>query len=52
MKTTKILTILTLAFSLMVFRATIAKAAPMGTAFTYQGWLIDANNTADGLYDF
>jgi hypothetical protein len=26
--------------------------APMGTAFTYQGRLIDANNAADGLYDF
>jgi len=26
-------------------------AAPMGTAFTYQGRLIDANNAADGLYD-
>jgi hypothetical protein len=24
----------------------------MGTAFTYQGRLIDANNIADGLYDF
>jgi photosystem II stability/assembly factor-like uncharacterized protein len=27
-------------------------AGPMGTAFTYQGRLIDANNPADGLYDF
>ena len=25
---------------------------PMGTAFTYQGRLMDANNPADGLYDF
>jgi len=29
-----------------------SRAAPMGTAFTYQGRLIDANNPADGLYDF
>lgn len=29
-----------------------AVAAPMGTAFTYQGRLIDANIPADGLYDF
>jgi hypothetical protein len=27
------------------------RAAPMGTAFTYQGRLIDANSSADGLYD-
>lgn len=26
--------------------------APMGTAITYQGRLIDANSPADGLYDF
>jgi len=24
----------------------------MGTAFTYQGWLMDSNSPADGLYDF
>ena len=29
-----------------------AKAAPMGTAFTYQGRLVDANSPADGFYDF
>ena len=28
------------------------KAEPMGTAFTYQGRLVDANNAADGPYDF
>jgi hypothetical protein len=26
--------------------------AAIGTAFTYQGWLMDANKPADGLYDF
>jgi hypothetical protein len=29
-----------------------ALAVPMGTAFTYQGRIIDANSPADGLYDF
>ena len=29
-----------------------AMAGPIGTAFTYQGRLIDANEAADGLYDF
>jgi len=36
----------------MVCAAKVSKAAPMGTAFTYQGRLIDANSVADGLYDF
>jgi hypothetical protein len=52
MKTTKILTILVLALGLIVWSAKVSQAAPMGTAFTYQGRLIDANNAADGLYDF
>ncbi len=41
-------------FSLVmaVGQTSIAEAAPIGTAFTYQGRLIDANNVADGLYDF
>ena len=30
----------------------VSAAGPVGTAFTYQGRLIDANNAADGLYDF
>ena len=52
MKTTKMLTILVLSLGLMVCTAELARAAPMGTAFTYQGRLMDANDTADGLYDF
>jgi microcystin-dependent protein len=51
MKTTKMLTILILALGLMVCTAELARAAPVGTAFTYQGRLIDANDTADGEYD-
>ena len=32
--------------------AGVVWAAAMGTAFTYQGSLVDDNNPADGLYDF
>ncbi len=32
--------------------ASVGWAAPMGTAFTYQGRLVDANSPAEGLYDF
>ena len=52
MKTTKILAILVLALALIVCVAEVSKAAPLGTAFTYQGHLYDANYVADGLYDF
>ncbi|NIP25256.1 MAG: hypothetical protein GWN67_12890 [Phycisphaerae bacterium] len=36
---------------LIFFPFEVAVAVPMGTAFTYQGRLIDANEPADGLYD-
>jgi hypothetical protein len=52
MKLAKILAILVLAVGLMVCPAQLAGAIPFGTAFTYQGRLIDANSIADGLYDF
>ena len=52
MKAAKMLTILVLALVLMVWSAKVSKAAPVGTEFTYQGRLIDANVPADGLYDF
>ncbi|MHC4574341.1 MAG: hypothetical protein ACYS76_09455, partial [Planctomycetota bacterium] len=53
METRKILTILVLGLALMVFAAKVSEAgSPMGTAFTYQGRLIDKNKPADGLYDF
>jgi hypothetical protein len=32
--------------------AGVSYAEPMGTAFTYQGSLTDANSPAEGLYDF
>lgn len=52
MKRTKILIILVVALGLTVCFAEVSKAAPMGTAWTYQGRLMDANDPADGLYDF
>jgi len=52
MKTAKILTILVVDLVLMVWLVGATEAAPMGTAWTYQGRLIDANVAADGLYDF
>jgi len=52
MKTTRMLTICVLALGLLVWPAQFARAAPMGTAFTYQGHLYDANYVANGLYDF
>lgn len=32
--------------------AGLALAVPMGTAFTYRGFLMDKNQPAEGLYDF
>ena len=53
MKTTKMLAILILVLGLMVWLSGVSEAVPMmGTAFTYQGRLMDANGPADGLYDF
>jgi hypothetical protein len=52
MKTTKMLTILVLALGLMFCTTKVGEAAPMGSAFTYQGHLYDANVIANGLYDF
>jgi len=46
------LAILVMALGLFASPVELAGAAPMGTAWTYQGRLIDANNPADGLYDF
>ena len=48
----KILTIMVVALDLMACFAGVSKAAPIGTAWTYQGRLLDANDTADGKYDF
>jgi hypothetical protein len=50
MRSVKMLAILGL--GLLVSLAQVGYSAPMGTAFTYQGRLIDANGPADGVYDF
>ncbi|MHC4659812.1 MAG: hypothetical protein ACYS83_11655 [Planctomycetota bacterium] len=52
MRTRKILTILGLGLGLAVWAGRVCEAEPMGTAFTYQGRLIEANQAADGEYDF
>ena len=52
MKRTEILAILVVAMGLMVCPAELTGAAAMGTAFTYQGRLIDSNGVAEGLFDF
>jgi hypothetical protein len=48
----RILGMLVLALALMVCLTRVSKAAPMGTAWTYQGRLMDQNEPADGEYDF
>ena len=52
METRKILAIVVLALGLMVCQANMSEAADIGSAFTYQGRLLDVNSPADGLYDF
>jgi len=49
MKGEKVLAILGLA--LMVWLTGTIEAAPMGTAWTYQGRLLDDNRPAEGIYD-
>ena len=52
MKHTTISKILTVLFAVVLCFGPVGLAEPVGTAFTYQGRLIDANEAADGLYDF
>ena len=52
MKSARMLTTFILALSLAVCLAPAGRAGPMGTAFTYQGRLMDTNSPADGLFDF
>ena len=49
MRTTKVLSIFI--FGLIVLSVRIGEADPMGTAFTYQGRLMDENQPANGIYD-
>ncbi|MHC4862890.1 MAG: hypothetical protein ACYTEX_02320 [Planctomycetota bacterium] len=52
MEKVKILTIVVLALALMVASGRVSGTEPMGTAFTYQGRLIEAGSPAEGQYDF
>lgn len=52
MKRRQILIILVVASGLLVCLPKAGNSETMGTAFTYQGRLIDVNELADGLYDF
>ncbi|MHC4500418.1 MAG: hypothetical protein ACYS21_15060, partial [Planctomycetota bacterium] len=52
METRKILAILVLVLVLIVWPVEVSEAEPMGSAFTYQGHLYDANRPANGRYDF
>ncbi|MHC4528999.1 MAG: hypothetical protein ACYS29_14075, partial [Planctomycetota bacterium] len=52
MRSVRILTIVVLALSFMVASGRVSGAEPMGTAFTYQGRLIEAGYPAEGEYDF
>jgi len=50
----KFVTICIVVLGIALCMAAVSYAAPMGTAFTYQGWLMDKNNNkpADGDHDF
>jgi photosystem II stability/assembly factor-like uncharacterized protein len=52
MKKAKMTATMVLALCLMVWLATKSEAEPMGTAWTYQGRLMDDNNPGEGVYDF
>ncbi len=56
MKTVKMLTILVLALAIIFTWPAVSEAQwppePMGSAFTYQGHLYDANHVSNGEYDF
>lgn len=41
-----------LVLGMIIWQTGVVGSAPMGTAWTYQGRLMDANDPADGLYDF
>jgi len=51
MNQTKIFKILLALFAVVLCFGPVGLAEPLGTAFTYQGRLIDNNQPADGLYD-
>ena len=52
MNKSRFFTIWIVPFCLIVCFAQYCQAAPLGTAWTYQGRLIDANGPADGVFEF
>jgi hypothetical protein len=52
MRTTRILAMLILSLGMIACFAGVAVAVPFGTAFKYQGRLLDGGNVANGEYDF
>jgi len=51
-ETKTIVAIIVMAAGLLLYLLQAGQAEPMGTAFTYQGRLIDNNEPANGLYEF
>jgi len=52
MKIKIMLATMILTVTLMICNSQIVNAAPMGTAFTYQGRLMDDDGPADGVFEF
>jgi len=52
MKRITLISILVFGLTTAVSQASTDVSVPVGTAFTYQGRLLEANGPADGLYDF
>lgn len=52
MKRAILVSVLVFVLAFVAGQGRTSKAAPMSTAFTYQGRLMDVNVPADGLYDF
>ena len=51
MSISRVSPILVLALGLTVWLGGVSAAAALGTAFTYQGRLLNDNKAADGVYD-
>lgn len=52
MKSTKMLAMLVLVLCLIFSAAGVKAQVPLGTAFTYQSYLMDKKNPANDIYDF
>jgi hypothetical protein len=52
MRTGKVVKIAVAIFLVILLYSCLGQAAPFGTAFTYQGRLMDASDVANGVYEF